>query len=71
MFTNTISTIWKLKAARADREIKLLVSRCDICNNRITEASDDLESQIDMLNEIDDSYESEYDKHVRTKVDAM
>jgi hypothetical protein len=40
---------------RADREIKLLVSRCDICNNRITGAEDDLESQIDMLKETYDS----------------
>lgn len=55
LFSNIISTIWKFKAARADREIKLLVTRCDICNNRITGAQDDLESQIDMLKETCDS----------------
>ena len=68
LFTNIISTIWKFKAARADREIKLLVTRCDICNNRITRAQDDLESQIDILKETCDSprlilcdlFESEY-----------
>jgi uncharacterized protein with PIN domain len=54
LFTNIISTIWKFKAARADREIKLLVNRCDICNNRITGAQDDLESQIDILKETSD-----------------
>ena len=55
LFTNIIGTIWKLKAARADREIKILISRCDICNNHITGAPDDLESQIDMLKDIDDN----------------
>ena len=50
-----MGTIWKLKAARADREIKILINRCDICNNHITAAPDDLESQIDMLNDIDDN----------------
>ena len=41
--------IWKLKAAREDREIKILVSRCDMCNNRIPGAPEDVESQLEML----------------------
>ena len=55
LFTNIISTIGKFKSARADREIKLLISRCDICNNHIRGAQDDLESQIDILKETSDS----------------
>ena len=41
--------IWKRKAAREDREIKILVSRCDMCNNRIPGAPEDVESQLDKL----------------------
>jgi len=51
---HSIITIWKLKAAQADREIKILISRCDICNNQITEAADNLESQIDTSKDLDD-----------------
>ncbi|MGA8405112.1 MAG: hypothetical protein WB664_09875, partial [Nitrososphaeraceae archaeon] len=50
-----ISIIWKLKAARADREIKILISRCDLCKNHITGAPDDLESQINMSKDTDDN----------------
>ena len=68
LFTNSIIPIWKLKAARADREIKILISRCDICNNSIPGAPDDLESQIEMLKSTDniprlilcDSCQTEY-----------
>lgn len=34
---------------------------CDICNDRL-ECADDIESQIDILEKIDDSYESECDR---------
>jgi uncharacterized protein with PIN domain len=65
---NAITTIWKLKAARADKEIRILINRCDICNNRIPRAPDDLESQIEMLQNTDniprlilcDSCQTEY-----------
>ena len=50
-----MGTIWKLKAARADREIKILISRCDLCNNHITGAPDDLEYQINLSRDIDDN----------------
>jgi hypothetical protein len=43
------------------RTITIRVHNCDICDDRL-ECNDDIESQIDMLNEIDDSFESEYDK---------
>ena len=36
-----------------NRELKILVSRCDICNNLITGAPDDLESQLEMSNDTD------------------
>lgn len=42
--------------------MKVVVNRCDICNDRLT-CADNIESQIDVLDDIDNSYESEYDKH--------
>ncbi len=38
------------------------IYQCDICNDKIEEIPDDIESKIDILKEIDDSFESEYDK---------
>jgi hypothetical protein len=35
---------------------------CDICDDHILEAPDNIESRILILEEIDDSYESEYEK---------
>ena len=48
----------------SDREIRILVNRCDICNNQIPEttAGDNLEYRMDVLAEINDSFESEHDK---------
>jgi hypothetical protein len=43
-----------VKAAKVDREIKILVSRLDMCNNPIPGAPDDLESQLDRLKNTDD-----------------
>lgn len=44
-----------------NREFKVVVNMCDICNDRII-CAEDVESYIDTLQEIDDSYESSYDK---------
>jgi hypothetical protein len=46
-----------------DKFTKVIVNRCDICDEHLAEAPDDMQSHIDMLQELDDSYESEYDKH--------
>ncbi len=48
----------------ADREIRILVNRCDICNNPLpqTPENDNLEYRMDMLAEINDSFESVHDK---------
>ncbi|MGA7009508.1 MAG: hypothetical protein WB612_07185 [Nitrososphaeraceae archaeon] len=47
-----------------DSEVRILVNRCDICNNQLPEtaAGDDLEYRMDLLAEINDSFESEHDK---------
>jgi hypothetical protein len=44
-----------------DRQFKAVVNRCDICNDPIA-CREDMEIKIGMLKEIDDSYESDYDK---------
>jgi hypothetical protein len=47
-----------------DREVKILVNRCDICNNELPEtgANDNLEYRMDVITEINNSFESEHDK---------
>lgn len=45
-----------------DREFKAVINRCDLCDDPIP-SKEDIEIKIDILKEIDDSYESEYDKH--------
>ena len=47
-----------------DREVKILVNRCDICNNELPEtgANDNLEYRMDIITEINNSFESEHDK---------
>jgi uncharacterized protein (UPF0305 family) len=47
--------------AYVDRMFKAVVNRCDLCNDPVP-SKEDLEAKVDMLTEIDDSYESEYDK---------
>jgi hypothetical protein len=44
-----------------DRQFKAVVNRCDICDDAIP-CPEDIELKITVLKEIDDSYESEYDK---------
>ena len=43
-----------------DREFKAVHNKCDICDDRIM-CSDDIETQIDKLDEIDNSFESDLD----------
>jgi hypothetical protein len=45
-----------------DKVTKILVSRCDICDEHITEAPSDFEARIQVLDEIDNSFDSELDK---------
>lgn len=44
------------------RKFKAVVNRCDLCDDPIL-CHEDIELKITVLREIDDSYESEYDKH--------
>lgn len=44
------------------RAISVRVHKCDICNDHVPEAPDNIEDYIQILKEIDHSFESEYDK---------
>ncbi|MGC2427707.1 MAG: hypothetical protein WA421_11780 [Nitrososphaeraceae archaeon] len=47
-----------------DREVKILVNRCDICNTELPEtaASESLAYRMDVLAEMNNSFESVHDK---------
>ncbi len=45
-----------------DRLFKVQQHKCDLCNDYLPTCKDDIESYIDMMNDINDSYESDYDK---------
>jgi hypothetical protein len=46
---------------KESRAFRAVINRCDICNDRI-ECADNIETQIDKLDELDNSYESEADR---------
>lgn len=48
----------ELRGAKCDREFSVVINRCDICDDPLN-CTEDIESHIDMLNEINNSYESE------------
>jgi hypothetical protein len=45
-----------------DRDTRILKSHCDLCNDELPKEADNIQNLIKVLDEIDDSYESEYDK---------
>ena len=48
---------------RCDRYTRILKSHCDLCNDELPKEADNSQYCINVLDEIDDSFESEYDKH--------
>lgn len=46
-----------------DKETRILKSYCDLCHDELPQEADNIQYRINVLDEIDDSYESEYDKH--------
>jgi hypothetical protein len=44
------------------KNIKLLVYRCDICNDDLTQVPDNFEESMKIIDEVDDSFERECDK---------
>lgn len=54
-------TVIKETQRHKDRVLRVVCNKCDICHERLM-CSDDIESQIDMLDDVNNSYESEHDK---------
>jgi hypothetical protein len=50
-----------MRGNKESRAFRAMINRCDICNDRI-DCHDNIETQIDKLNELDNSYPSEADK---------
>ena len=48
---------------RSDKDTRIFKSHCDLCNDELPKEADNIQYRINVLDEIDDSYESEYDKH--------
>jgi hypothetical protein len=46
-----------------DKDTRILISHCDLCNDELPKEADNIQYRINVLDEIDDSFESEYDKH--------
>ena len=42
---------------------RILISRCDLCDDQLPKEADNIQHRITISDEIDNSYESEYDKH--------
>jgi uncharacterized protein with PIN domain len=56
-----------LRISYDDKNVRIVVNRCDLCNDplpQITEdnVNDNLETRMKIIDEIDDSFESDYDK---------
>ncbi len=45
-----------------DRLFKVQQNKCDLCNDYLPACKDNIEAYIDMMNDINNSYESEYDR---------
>lgn len=59
-FYSYLSTV--LSSDHRRREISIKTYTCDLCDDVIAGLPDDFESKIDIINEIDNSFESDYDK---------
>ena len=51
------------KQRSSDKDTRILVSHCDLCNDELPKEADNIQYRINVLDEIDNSFESEYDKH--------
>jgi hypothetical protein len=47
----------------SDKDTRILISHCDLCNDPLPKEADNIQYRINVLDEIDDSFEYEYDKH--------
>jgi len=48
---------------RRDKDTRILISHCDLCNDELPKEADNIQYRINVLDEIDESFESDYDKN--------
>ena len=54
----------KTKRIPRDKEAeRILISHCDLWNDELPKEADSIQYRINVLDQIDNSYETEYDKH--------
>ena len=59
----TIIKKFNLKRPRFyDKNTRILKSKCDLCNDELPKEADNIQYRINILDEIDDNFESDYDK---------
>jgi hypothetical protein len=56
-----MSRVWNFRPTRTDRETKIIVNKCDICGERVTEGTGNLDARIHPSGKINNNYVSEYD----------
>jgi hypothetical protein len=59
---NIISSVWHFRTAKIDQVTKISIYRCDLCDGLIPDAPEDLQYQMDKIDEINNSFESEFDR---------
>jgi hypothetical protein len=57
-----MSSLWNLRPPNRDKQFKAMIYRCDICDDEITDAPDNFGARMQILDDIDNSYESELDR---------
>ena len=53
----------QLRYQDQDRDFRILKNHCDLCKEELPKEADNIQNLINVLDEIDDSFESEYDKY--------
>lgn len=59
----SVSKTTYLQTKGSAKDTPILKNHCDLCNDELPKEADNIQYLINVLDEIDDSFESEYDKH--------
>jgi uncharacterized protein with PIN domain len=55
-----------IKMSYSDKHVKITIDRCDLCDDQLPQTEDNvndsLETRMKIIDEIDDSFESDHDK---------
>jgi uncharacterized protein with PIN domain len=52
-----------IRTSYSDKDVRITIDRCDLCNDQLPQTEGvNLETRMKIIDEIDNSFESEYDK---------